>query len=163
MMRLPIITHERLGTWARQLRPRVVSWPVRLVESRSPTDLAVAMGRSACPLVVLDLGDRPRAGLEDLDRALPSAPNALILVLDPTAQPGVAPLAREIGASHVISGVATPPMVVGLLARWLPLALRRAESDGWSPMAEPEPEPWEPGWQPSAAALANLAAGAFRS
>lgn len=149
MIRLPLVTHERLGNWARQLRPRVAGWPVRLVETRSADELAGALGRSACPLVVLDLGDRPRAGLEDLDRALPAAPNALVLALERTGQPAVALLARELGATHVLSGVATPPMVLNLLGRWLPLALRRAESDGWTRQleTETEPEPWqrEPG------------------
>jgi hypothetical protein len=140
-MRVPLIIHARLGTWARQLRPRVVGWPVRVVETRTATDLEAAIAGSACPLLVIDLGSRTRAGLEDLDRALSKAPNALILMLDADAREGVSPLARELGAGHVMSGVITPPAVVSLLARWLPLAQRRAESDGWA--GDPEPEPWE--------------------
>jgi DNA-binding NarL/FixJ family response regulator len=143
MARVPLVVHERLGTWARQLRPRVVSWPVRLIESRSAGALAAAVARAACPLVVIDLGDRPRAGLEDLDRAVRSSPNALVLVLDPTAQPSVARLARELGATHILPGTAPPPAIVALLARWLTLARRRAEADGWAGEPEPEPEPWE--------------------
>jgi hypothetical protein len=126
-----------MGHWARQLRPRVAGWPVRLVETRSATDLAVTLAGSACSLALVDLGDRPVAGLEDLDQALSLAPNALVLVLDPSASAEVAPLARELGAAHVISGVAIPPAVVGLLARWMPLARRRAEVEGWA--ADPEP------------------------
>jgi hypothetical protein len=140
MTRLPLVVHERLGTWARQLRPRVVGWPVRLVESRSAADLKSAVARSACPLVVLDLGDRVRSALDELDLALQVAPNSLVVVLDRGAQAGVADLAREMGAAHVFSGVVPPPAVADLLSRWLPLALRRAQLDGWSPDREPDPE-----------------------
>ncbi len=139
---LVLVIHERLGHWARQLRPRLSAWPVRLVETRSAADLEAAVAGRACPVVVIDLARRVRAGLEDLDRATRAAPNALVLVLDPEAHDGVALLARELGATHVIAGVATPPAVAGLLARWLPLAQRRDDRDGWSARPEPEPEPW---------------------
>jgi hypothetical protein len=141
---LPLIIHERLGSWARHLRPRLAVWPVRVIETRSTADLESALERAACPIVVIDLGRRPRAGLEELDRAVGKAPLALTLVLDPGAHEGVATLARELGATHVYSGVVTPPAVAGLLARWIPLAQRRTEGDGWSGAwkSEPEPEPW---------------------
>jgi hypothetical protein len=98
----------------------------------------------ACPILLVDLARRPRAGLEDLCEALHLAPDALSLVLDPEAHPGASLLAREIGASHVISGPATPPSVAGLLARWLRLSQKRAETAGWFATAPepPEPEPW---------------------
>src|SRR3954453_6771417 len=141
---LAVVIHERLGTWARQLRPRLLAWPIRWVETRSTADLEAALAGMACPVVLLDLARRPRAALEDLDRAAQVAPNALILVLDPEAREGVATLARELGASHVFSGPGTPPVGARLLARWPPLAQRQSESDGWSnaPEPEPEPEPW---------------------
>ena len=83
-------------------------------------------------------------GLEDVDRALRAAPDALALVLDAETRPGVALLARELGASHVISGPATPPAVAALLSRWIALAQGRAERSGWAttPTAPPAPEPW---------------------
>jgi hypothetical protein len=141
---LPLVIHERLGNWARQLRPRLAGWPVRLSESRSPADLEAAVAGTACPIVVIDASRRPRAALEDLDRAIRAAPRAMVLVLDPDGHEEVARLAREIGATHVLSGVITPPAVALLLARWIPLAQRRAEGDGWSAAwkPEPEPEPW---------------------
>jgi CheY-like chemotaxis protein len=127
-----LIIHERLGNWGRQIRPRAVRWPARVVETRSAADLEAALARAACPILLIDLGDRVRAGLEDLHRAVQAAPNALSLVLDAKARPAVALLARELGATHVLSGVVTPPSVVALLTRWLPLARRRAELDGWA-------------------------------
>lgn len=141
--RLPLIVHERLGQWARQVRPRVAGWPVWLVETRSTEDLVQALDRSACPLVLLDLSARPHAGLEDVDRALQVSPNALLLVIDRAARPGLALVARELGATHVLQGVVPPPAVIDLLARWLPLAQRRAEADGWSVSPGPEPAAWE--------------------
>jgi CheY-like chemotaxis protein len=141
---LVVVIHERLGTWARHLRPRFLAWPIRWVETRSTADLEAALTGLACPVVVIDLGRRVRAGLEDLDRAAQAAPNALFLVFDSEAHEGVAVLARELGATHVFSGPVTPPEVARLLARWLPLAQRLAESDGWSSTREPRPaaEPW---------------------
>jgi len=141
---LAVVIHERRGIWARQLRPRLLAWPIRWVETRSTADLEAALAGMACPVVLLDLARRPRAALEDLDRAAQAAPNALILVLDPQAHEGVATLARELGATHVLSGPVTPPAVAQLIARWLPLAQRQAEGDGWSNALEPEPkpEPW---------------------
>src|SRR5260370_41604870 len=82
---LPLIVHERIGTWARQLRPRAAGWGARLIESRSKTDLRAALFGAACPIVIVDLGDRPRARLDDLDHALTLAPAALAVVLDPHA------------------------------------------------------------------------------
>ncbi|AGA27789.1 hypothetical protein Sinac_3533 [Singulisphaera acidiphila DSM 18658] len=141
---LPLIIHERLGSWTRQLRPRLVAWPIRLMESRSRADLEGALAGTACPILVIDLERRPRAGLDDLERATRTAPSALILVLDPGAHDDVALLARELGATHVYSGVVTPPTVARLLERWIVLAQRRTEADGWSSARkpEPEPEPW---------------------
>jgi hypothetical protein len=141
---LTLVIHERRGAWVRQLRPRLSAWPVRWVETRSSADLDAVLAGLLCPIVVLDLARRVRAGLEDLDRAVQHAPNAMVLVLDPEAHEGVALLARELGATHVISGIATPPVVADLLARWLPLAQRQAEGEGWSnaPPPVPEPEPW---------------------
>jgi hypothetical protein len=141
---LPLVIHERLGNWARQLRSRLSGWPIRLVESRSAADLEAALTGIACPIVVLDLAQRPRPGLDDLSRVAEVAPRALVLVLDPEAREGVAPLARELGATHVLSGVVTPPAVANLIARWIPLALRRTESEGWSRAREPEtgPDAW---------------------
>jgi hypothetical protein len=66
---LPLIIHERLGNWARQLRPRLAAWPIRLVESRSLADLERALAGTACPILVIDLDRQPRAGLDDLERA----------------------------------------------------------------------------------------------
>jgi hypothetical protein len=65
-------------------------------------------------------------------------------VLDGEAHDGAALLARELGATHVLSGPVPPPAVAALLDRWLPLARRRTETAGWSTAAPepPRPEPW---------------------
>jgi hypothetical protein len=141
---LVVVIHERQGNWARHLRPRFLAWPIRWVESRSSADLEAALAGLACPVVLIDLGRRVRAGLEDLDRARQAAPGALLLVLDPERHEGAATLARELGATHVFTGLVTPPEVARLLARWLPLAQRLDEQAGWTsaPAPGPEPEPW---------------------
>jgi hypothetical protein len=141
---LVVVIHERLGNWARHLRPRFLAWPVRWVESRSLADLEAALAGQACPVALIDLGRRVRAGLEDLDRAAQAAPGALFLVFDPQRHEGAAILARELGATHVFSGPVAPPEVARLLARWLPLAQRLGEGEGWSSARAPgpQPEPW---------------------
>ncbi len=97
----------------------------------------------ACPVILIDLAARPLAGIEDLELITKAAPDALVLVLDPGSHDGIAGLARELGATHVIAGPTTPPEVASLLARWLPIADRRSENDGWSRAANGrEPEPW---------------------
>jgi hypothetical protein len=133
-----VVTHERRGTWARHLRPRLAgAGPVRWVESRSGDDLERAVRGAACPVVVLDVADRPRAMLEDLDRAARAAPAGLFLVLDPRRHPGVAALAFELGATLALAGTIPPPRVAGLLLRWLPIARRRGETDGWAVATNP--------------------------
>lgn len=136
----PLIVHERIGTWARQLRPRVAGWPVRLVETRSASDLVAALTGSACPIGVFDLSGRFRAGLDELDRAVDLAPAGLFLAFDDTGRPELADLARELGASHVLPSTTPPPAVVAVLARWLTLARRRAEAEGWA-VTPDEPRP----------------------
>ena len=137
-----LVVHERIGVWSRQLKARLGDRPVRLVESRSGADLEAALAGAAVPVVLIDLGRRVRSGLDDLQRGLAVSPDALALVLDPLAHEGVAWLAREAGATHVITGPVTPPAVATLLARWLILAARRAGSCGWTGPALAEPEPW---------------------
>ena len=142
MSSLRLVIHERLGYWARHLKPRLVGWPIAWVETRSTADLEAALRATACPIVVIDVADRPLAAMEDLDRAMRTAPNALALVLDPRAHDGVAPVALELGASHVMTGGVVPPAVSDFLTRWVRLAQTRNEADGWSLPAESEPEPW---------------------
>ncbi len=140
----PLIIHERLARWSRQLRPRFRGWSIRWAETRSADSLVEAAARSACPVVVLDLGDRPARSLEDLDALRLASPGALSLVLDPGSHPEVPALARELGATLVLPGVVVPPEVEALLRRWLPLAARRDEAEGWSPLPDPEVNPWDP-------------------
>ena len=67
-----------------------------------------------------------------------------MLVLDPEANDGVVGLARELGATYAVSGFVPPPVVADLLTRWVALAARRIERDGWSRTSFPETEtePW---------------------
>ncbi len=142
-MRASLIIHERRGRWARQLRSRVAAWSVHLTESRSRDDIKFAAAKSASPLILMDLGNRLRPGLDDLDFTARHAPNALILVLDGTRTPGFATLARELGATLVLPAMVPPPSVLEILARWLPIARSRSETDGWAEDRRPEPEPWQ--------------------
>ena len=119
------------------LRPRLATCPVRWAETRSAADLDSALAGKTCPIVVIDLGRRVCAGLEDLDRAMQLA-SAMVLVFDPEAHEGVAVLARELGATHVISGPPRHrlwPISCGLA----PAAQRQAEGEGWSSARPPRP------------------------
>ncbi|CAN5910076.1 hypothetical protein BH23PLA1_BH23PLA1_42830 [soil metagenome] len=140
----PVVIHERLGNWSRQLRPRLTDWPIRWVESRSTADLISGLQGTVCPILVLDLGRQVRQGIEDLAKAAAISPDALILVLDPLGRSGMPILARECGATLLFQGFVPPPNVAALIERWLPLARRRAEAFGWIGLESPEPTPWEP-------------------
>ena len=131
-MRTAVILHERLGTWSAQLRPRVQGRPVHWIETRSATDLDKALLGLACPVVLIDLKRNVVQGLSDLDRLTRLFPGARVLVLDPEAHDGAAELARELGATHVITGFAPPPEVACLIDRWITLAELQTDRTGWS-------------------------------
>jgi hypothetical protein len=132
MRRIPLVVHERRATWARQLRPRVVNWPVRFVESRSASDLASALAGQESGLVLVDLATRALAALEELAAGLAPASHPLVLVLDPERLPGIANAARELGATEVWSGPVAPPRVVDRLERWVNIARHRTASAAFS-------------------------------
>jgi hypothetical protein len=139
-----VIVHERLGNWVRQLRPRLWDQPVRWFETRSAGDLEDVLAGLACPVVVIDLGRHPAAGWEALGLVALRAPDARILVLDAEAHSAVPGLARQLGATHVVSGFVPPPAIAELLARWIALARRSLEQAGWSRTTVPpsESDPW---------------------
>ncbi len=144
MASLVLVIHERIGYWGRQLQSRLANRSVRIVETRSAEDLQRALTNRVCSLVMIDLGRKGYEGLDDIGLALRIAPDALVLVIDPSVREGVAMLSRELGASQVFSGTVTPPEVVDVMTRWISLAQERAKSSGWAGSApEPSaPEPW---------------------
>ena len=140
LTRMAVILHERLGTWSAQLRPRLQGRPVHWIETRSATDLDKALLGLACPVVLIDLKRNVVKGLSDLDRLMRLFPGTRVLVLDPEAHDGVAELARELGATHVISGFVPPPEVACLIDRWITLADLQTDRAGWSrPMTTDTP------------------------
>ena len=158
--RVPLIFFERIATWARRIRPRVVDWPVWVVETRSAGDLTEALRGWPCPLLVADelrgwpcpllvadLGDEPSRVVEVLAKVLHGSPDALVLAIDPNRVEGVAEVARVIGVARVLGGVVTPPEVMAVLDRWLPIARERTGRAGWS-REGPRPRIGEPGWDP---------------
>lgn len=145
-MRVSVVLHERLGNWSRQLRPRLARQPVRWFDSRSAADLAGILAGIAAPVVLIDLARRPLEGLAALEVVGSRASGARTLVLDSESRPEISGLARELGATHVVSGFVPPPEVAGLLERWIALAGRDLERAGWSRATPPDAttEPW--GW-----------------
>jgi hypothetical protein len=144
LKRVAVILHERLGQWNRQLRPRLRDQRIRWFETRSRGDLDNLLIGLVCPVVLIDLERQPTTGLQDLERVLERASDARVLVLDPESHSGVAGLARELGATHVASGCVPPPFVASLLARWIELAQRTIDRDGWSrtSLADTATDPW---------------------
>jgi hypothetical protein len=144
LKRVAVILHERLGQWNRQLRPRLRDQRIRWFETRSRADLDNLLIGLSCPVVLIDLGRQPLTGLHDLMRVLERAPDARTLVLDPEFHGEAAGLARELGATHVASGYVPPSFVASLLARWIELAQRSIDRDGWSraSLADASTEPW---------------------
>jgi hypothetical protein len=145
-MRAAVILHERLGTWSRQLRPRLSELSVRWFETRSSADLEGILEGLASPVVLIDLAKQPIQGLEALDLVRMRTPGARSLVLDPEANADTRILASELGATHVCPGFAPPPIVADMISRWIAIARRETESAGWSRTIFPETaaDPW--GW-----------------
>jgi len=144
LTRVAVILHERLGNWARQLRPRLHLQPVRWYETRSAADLDAVLTGLVSPVVLIDLAHEVAAGLRYLGLVLQRAPDAQVLVLDPGAHDEASGMARELGATYVLAGFAPPPLVADLLARWIALAQSRIGREGWSRVLTPDPvtEPW---------------------
>jgi hypothetical protein len=142
-MRVPLIVHERQAYWIRHLRPRLAHLEARWIESRSLADLERALESFPCPVVLIQLGHRHREALQALVTTAVLAPTALILVVDRERHLGPDPLARELGATHTIRGEVPPPDVAALIDRWVVLATRRAQKDGWLPQSSRDPEPWD--------------------
>jgi len=150
-MRVAVVLHERLGTWAGQLRPRLQGRLVRWFETRSQADLTEVLTGLLNPVVLIDLTRNLLEGLRDLDRVVTLAPGARVLVLDPEAHEGVSSLARELGATHVISGFVPPPEVAHMIDRWILLATPIGEREGWSRRLEAESPTDAEGWLDAAA------------
>ena len=144
-MRVPVVLHERLGGWYRQLRPRLTGSSVRWLESRSLADLEEILGGLAFPIVLIDLTRQHIDGLTTLELVQDRAPGARTLVLKPDGDDETSGLARELGATHVFSGFAPPPAVAELIARWIAMARHQVESSGWSRRTFPETtaDPWD--------------------
>lgn len=139
-----VILHERIGNWHRQLRPRLHDRGASWIETRSAADLEKALAGRSCPIVVVDLAAQVLEGLDHVELARSLAPGGLILVIDPDGRAEVCQLALELGATYVVSGSVPPPEVASLVSRWIELASRREEREGWGRSDNPEnlPEPW---------------------
>lgn len=131
-MHVPLILHERLGNWAGQLRPRLHNLPVRWFETRSRPDLDAVLTGLSCPVVLIDPGKHVTNGLIDLDLVKSRSPDSLVLVNNAESDTNVKSLARELGATYVLSGFVPPPEVARLLTHWISLASRQIERAGWS-------------------------------
>ena len=129
--RITLIIHERLGNWARQLRPRMISPTLKVRETRSAADLALAVQQDRFALVVVDLRSGPAEMLADLNQNREQLADTLTLVLDPDQNPAAATLAQELGVTLVRSGFVSPPDIVRLLEQWALLAQQRINASGW--------------------------------
>ena len=147
LTRVAVILHERLGNWVRQLRPRLHDQPIRWFETRSRADLDRRPDRPGVPRGADRSGsasggrlEGPRSGAPPgSGRAGPRARSRVAPTRWPAWPASWAPLTW--------SRASCPrPVVAALLARWIALAQRHIERDGWSRTSFPESEtePW--GW-----------------
>lgn len=94
-------------------------------------------------MLLVDLGQRPVPMLEDLERVLERSPDALSLVIAQEGDEEALVLARELGATMAIGGRVLPPEVMQLLDRWVRLARKRLETEGWIDEMAGRAEPWD--------------------
>jgi hypothetical protein len=100
----------------------------------------------ANPIVLIDLTRNPFEGLRDLDRVVTRSSSARVLVLNPEAHEYASAMARELGATHVISGFVPPPEIAQLIDRWILLASSTAATEGWSRRLAAETPPDAESW-----------------
>ena len=131
-----LVIHERRGYWAKQLRPRVHSIPLKVRETRSAPDLEAALQSFNPAILVLDLAESPDEMLIALQKCHRLLENVLVLVLNPHQILGTAGLASELGVTLVYSGFVSPPTVTQLLEHWARLSTIRG-SLGWFHVSEP--------------------------
>ena len=144
LIRVPVVIHEHQGNWNRQLRPRLRELPVQWFESRSECDLESGVAGLPSPIVLIDLGREGASALKYVRLLSLRFPDARILVLNIDGHSEVTHAAREFGATFVYTGFVPPPVVAGLMTRWIAVASRTLESSGWSRIAssDTETEPW---------------------
>ncbi len=140
-----MVLHERSGGWARQLRARLDHVPVRWFETRATAELLAAVSACTSPVVLIEAGAEPIPALHDLARVVARGAEPRVLFLDPASRPDVLGAARDLGATLAESGRITPPEVAALLARWIALAGRAVEREGWT-----RPLPADPVREPAA-------------
>jgi hypothetical protein len=128
---VPLVIHERVANWTRQIRPHAASWPVRLVETRSGPEFRAAVARHGPSVAVVGLGNDPSGELMALHQAIESAPQLLSLVLEPAGRPGVVDLAREAGATMAYGTWEPPPRIIRLLRRLVDRAVVLQAACGW--------------------------------
>lgn len=153
-----VVLHERSGAWARQLRARLDDVPARWFETRSTADLLAATRACTSPVVLIEAAPDPAPALRDLAVLAASASSPFVLFVDPRGRPEVLGAARESGATRAVSGRVTPPEVAALAARWISLAGRAVDREGWT-----RPIPADPARDPAAwveEVVAEAAAGA---
>ena len=139
---IPLVVHEPRTYWARQLRGRTASWPVRLHETRDLDDLLTAIRHEPIGVLLIDSGEDPDVALDHLAAAAAYLDFWLVLFVDSTPHADRATLARAVGATHVVVRPVPPPEVATLLSRWVQLALNRRARAGWIGDTDPDPDAW---------------------
>lgn len=153
-----VVLHERLGGWARQLRPRLAGSPARWIETRSTAELLVAITGGASPVILIEASQDPEGNLREVALVVERGGSPLVLFIDPLDRSDVMDLGRELGATLTVGGRCTPPEVAELIGRWIGLSARANAREGWS-----RPRPADPLRDPSAwieELVANAARGA---
>lgn len=131
-----LVVRDSSGWWVDHLAPRLADVPIRV-------ELMAGWGDAdgeppAFGLFVL--GENLTIGLESLDRFARLRPCPCILALDPLRLPGLPGLARELGATRIISGPVPPPLVATIFRDWAALRRRRIPQQAGAAM-RPTPLP----------------------
>ena len=129
--KIPCVLHEPTGRWARQLRGRLPNSPVVWRETRTRDELLHALRGTNAAIVILECRRDPLPALQDLTALGGGDAAPLVLFLDPHERRDVLDLANELGAALATSARTPPPEVAALVLRWVDLARRRLEREGW--------------------------------
>ncbi len=132
---------ERLGVLARQLRPRLRTSDLVLIEVRSEADLTDRWPGVGRPLLLVDAGTDPASAGRTIAQVARRFPETWILALTSEEPEDMARLLM-VGATRVLPISTPPPRLADSLTRWAKQAGTLRDQRGWHRPITPIQRPW---------------------
>ena len=112
-----VIVHESGRRWVEHVRARLHGQPVRVSHTATSQDCVTQVSGEGPAVLVAELGPRPAATLELVDRAVTVKSDLTVVVVARADQESLELPARELGAIEFLLEPITPRQVAELVAR----------------------------------------------